>query len=157
MTAKFRMQVRGVQIEWEGEASFLKDEIPTIVEKVVNAVRQLPDHDASENESASAESKKTSRKFTTATMASKTKPESASQLFITALAKLQLSDGLDPASRNRIHDEMKTVSSVYNPNMLGNLTKTIKLLMDNGSINEPATGEYSLSPAKLAELKAKVS
>jgi len=90
-------------------------------------------------------------------MASKTKPDSASSLFLTALAKLQLSDGIDPAPRKQIHDEMKTVSSVYTPNMQGNMTKTIKQLMDNGSINEPGAGQYALSAPKLAEMKTKVS
>jgi hypothetical protein len=155
MVAKFKMQIRGVQIEWEGEAAFLKDEIPSIVEKIVEAVSHLPDE--SDEEASGSPSGNKVGKFTTATMASKTKPDSASQLFLTALAKLQLSDSIDPAPRKQIHSEMKTVSSVYTPNMRGNMTKTIKQLMDNGSINEPDTGKYALSAQKFAEMKAKVS
>jgi hypothetical protein len=157
MTAKFRMQVRGVQIEWEGEAAFLKDQLPSIVAKIVEAVSQLPEETTTENDASPPAPKNVVGKFTTANMASKTKPDTGSKLFLTALAKLQLSDRIDPASRNQIHDEMKTVSSVYKSNMQGNLTKIIKQLMDNGSINEPATGQFALSPTKLAEMKAKVS
>jgi hypothetical protein len=90
-------------------------------------------------------------------MASKTKPDTGSKLFLTALAKLQLSDGIDPASRNQIHDEMKTVSSVYKSNMQGNLTKIIKQLMDNGSINEPATGQFAFPGRRFLEQEGLIS
>jgi hypothetical protein len=55
--------------------------------------------------------------FTTAALAAKIKPNSATELFKVALAKLQISDKIDPAARAQIHNEMKLAPKFYKPSM----------------------------------------
>jgi hypothetical protein len=73
-------------------------------------------------------------------------------LFKAALLKLQMSDGVEPASRAQIHDEMKLAPRAHKPSMLGNLSKTIANLMDQGEVNEPSTGNFVLSDSTYEQL-----
>jgi hypothetical protein len=95
-------------------------------------------------------------KFTTAALAAKVQPKSAPELFKVALAKLQLSDKIEPAERAQIHNEMKNAPKFYKQTMGGNLTKTIEGLLSAKEINEPSTGKYALTAPAQAQIQSKI-
>jgi hypothetical protein len=72
------------------------------------------------------------------------------------LAKLQISDNIETASRAQIHKEMKLAPKFYKPGMSNNLGNTIDKLLQQGAINEPSKDKYSLIQAVHDQLAAKI-
>lgn len=109
MTAKLRIKTKGIEIEWEGEVEYLKNDLPDLISAVVTALGA----GAAEDEPDDVEHVvlNAGKTFTTAALAAKIKPNSATELFKIALAKLQISDKIEPASRAQIHNEMKLALS----------------------------------------------
>ena len=90
MTAKLRIKTKGIEIEWEGEVEYLKNDLPDLISAIVTALGA----EVAEGESEDAEPVvlNAGKTFTTAALAAKIKPNSAAELFKVALAKLQISD-----------------------------------------------------------------
>lgn len=155
MSAKLRIKAKGIEIEWEGEVQFLKAELPDLIASIIEAIGPgLPEEtdESSESEASRSKGAGASVRFTTASAAAKLQAKSASELFKAALLKLQMSDGVEPASRLQIHEEMKLAPRVYKPSMHKNLSQTIASLMDQSEINEPSTGNYVLSDSMHEQL-----
>jgi hypothetical protein len=152
VTAKLRIKTKGIEIEWEGEVEFLKSEVPNLIASIIEAIGSgVTTIDEEEDEDAfGTNTSKTA--FTTASAAAKLQARSGAELFKAALAKLQISDGIEPVTRARILDEMKLAPRVFKPAMRGNLTKIIDGLIDQGDINEPSSGDYVLSHATFEEI-----
>lgn len=142
MSAKLRIKAKGIEIEWEGEVDYLKNDLPDLIAKIVSALGNIPpdDEDTDGDEGFTGHGT-----FTTAALAAKVQPSNGPELFKVALAKLQISDKVDRATRNQIHTEMKSASKFYKPSMLNNLTKAIDTLLKSGAINEPSKGNFALS------------
>lgn len=158
MSGKLRIKTKGIEIEWEGDVEFLKSEVPELIGSIIAAISSaLPEElEESGGTAIDLNGGTASSPFTTAQAASKLKARTANDLFKAALLKLQLSDGIEPASRTKIHDEMKLAPRVYKRAMLGNLTKVIDKLMDQGEINEPAPGNYVLSNSTYEQLAQRI-
>lgn len=153
MSGKLRIKIKGIEIEWEGEVAFLRDELPGLIERIVEAVREMPEpaaEPASEDrpEDASASPMQT----TTSALAAALRPNSGPELFKVALAKLHLSDGLSTAGRKQILAEMKSVSSVFKPTFDNNFGNIVKGLLGSRDLNEPTKGHYALTQAALAAI-----
>lgn len=158
MTAKLRIKAKGIEIEWEGEVDYLKNDLPDLIAAIVAALginamdeENIEDDDKSGDVSGGVRTGKT---FTTASIAAKLKPGTANDLFKVALAKLQLSDKVDTATRAQIHKEMQAAPKFYRPNMKNNLGNTIDTLMGQGVINEPSAGNFALTADAQEEIEA---
>jgi hypothetical protein len=156
MTAKLRIKARGIEIEWEGEVDYLKNDLPDLIAAIVSALGINPSEESEDEADTSSATLKSGIKTTTAALAAKLKPGTGAELFKLALAKLQLSDDVEPATRAQIHNEMRTASKFYKPNMKNNLNNMIDTLLGQGAINEPNTGSYALTQSTLEELQAKL-
>lgn len=154
MTAKLRIKAKGIEIEWEGDVEYLKNDLPDLIASIVAALgvnTSDSDDEAGETANLGADTK-----FTTAALAAKVQPKSAAELFKVALAKLQLSDKLEPASRAEVHKEMKNAPKFYKPSMANNLNNTIDALLGAGEINEPSKGNFTLTPKAQDEIQKKI-
>jgi hypothetical protein len=155
VSAKLRIKAKGIEIEWEGEVEFLKSEVPALIASIIEAIGGGAPEESEESDEGAANTFNGAgppSRFTTASAAAKLQARSATDLFKAALLKLQMSDGVEPASRAQIHDEMKLAPRAYKPSMLGNLSKTIASLMDQGEVNEPSTGNFVLSDSTYEQL-----
>ena len=155
MTAKLRIKTKGIEIEWEGEVEFLKSEVPDLIASIIQAIGGAPVD--STGDDVGSDEPLNNLQFTTAAAAAKVQPKTAAELFKVALAKLQISDGVEPASRAAVLEEMKAAPKFYKPTMSGNLTKTIDALLAAGEINEPSTGNFALSQAQQNQLQTRIS
>lgn len=155
MTGKLKIKAKGIEIEWEGDVAFLKNDLPDLIASLhdvlsVDAADEPADGNGKESDGPTGS-------FTTAALAAKVQPGSASELLKVALAKLQLSDKIEPATRSQILAEMKKAPKFYKPSMRGNLGQTINTLLTNGAINEPQTGSYALTQAVQEQMQAKIN
>lgn len=152
MTAKLRIKAKGIEIEWEGSVEYLKNDLPDLISAIVAALGLgVSDDDPEESVVLDVD-----KKFTTAALAAKIKPNSATDLFKVALAKLQISDKIEPAARAQIHNEMRLAPKFYKPSMKNNLGNTIDTLLGQGAINEPSSGNFALSQASQDQLQAMI-
>lgn len=157
MTAKLRIKAKGIEIEWEGEVDYLKNDLPDLIAAIVTALGIDANDDSSEEGADTGNaSLKPGIRTTTAALAAKLKPGTGAELFKLALAKLQLSDNVEPATRAQIHNEMKTASKFYKQNMKNNLNNMIDTLLGQGAINEPTSGSYALTQSTLENLQTKL-
>lgn len=159
MSAKLRIKTKGIEIEWEGEVEFLKSEVPDLIASIIEAIGDGSPEEFQENADSEPNTNGgpgTSTKFTTASAAAKLQVRSGPELFKVALLKLQMSDGIEPAERAQIHNEMKMAHRVYKPSMRTNLSHTIAKLLGLGEVNEPSTGKYSLSHSAYEQLAERV-
>lgn len=159
MSAKLRIKAKGIEIEWEGDAEFLKSELPDLIASIIEAIGDGSSEELQENsggESNASGDPSSSIKFTTASAAAKLQVRSGPELFKVALLKLQMSDGVEPAARAQIHSEMKMAHRVYKPSMRTNLSHTITKLLGQGEVNEPSTGKYSLSHSAYEQLAERI-
>jgi hypothetical protein len=44
MTAKLRVKAKGIEIEWEGEVEYLKNDLPDLIAAIVTARRNTAGH-----------------------------------------------------------------------------------------------------------------
>ena len=142
------------KIEWEGDVEYLKNDLPDVVSAIIAALGVADANE--EREVAETPALKARNTFTTASLAAKIKPKTAADLFKIALAKLQISDNIETASRGQIHKEMKLAPKFYKQAMRNNLGNTIDTLLQQGAINEPSKDEYSLSQAEHDQLESEV-
>ena len=152
MSGKLRIKTKGIEIEWEGDVEFLKSEVPDLIASIVAAIGSALPEEPEESGEEASNGGSASGQFTTASAAAKLKAQSANDLFKAALLKLQVSDGIEPASRTQIHDEMKQARRLYKPTMGGNLTRSIDSLIDQGEIRELSAGNYVLSDSTYEQL-----
>jgi hypothetical protein len=147
MSAKLRIKAKGVEIEWEGDVEFLKSDVPHLIASIIEAIGSgATDEQEETGDGISGRNgANTPNAFTTASAAGKLQARTGGDLFKAALLKLQMSDGVEPAPRARILDEMRLAPRIFKPSMGGNLTRIIDGLLDQGEINEPSSGNYVLS------------
>jgi hypothetical protein len=158
MNSKIKFKTKKFEFEWDTSEQLGTDEIVALFREL-NEI-DLDDFLIPETESKLASSKVRSSiggTFTTGSAMSKLKLKSPSDLFKIALAKLQLVDGKEIASRGEIHDEMKGARSAYQKNMGGNLSNTISSLISSGAINEPTHGNYCLVTSELEKISELLS
>jgi hypothetical protein len=156
VSGKLRIKTRGIEIEWEGDVEFLKSDLPDLIASIFAAIGSAPPDEPEESGQDASNGGSAPSQFTTASAAAKVQAKGGPELFKVALAKLQ-SDGIEPAKRMQIHDEMKSASKFYKPSMLNNLNRTIDSLLATGEVNEPSKGVYALSHAAQEELLRRIS
>jgi hypothetical protein len=159
MTAKLRIKAKGIEIEWEGEVEYLKNDLPDLIAAIVAALG-IGSSDNDEDDDQQGEPEKVvlgaGKSFTTAALAAKVQPKTGADLFKVALAKIQLSDKIEPAPRAQIHGEMRNAPKFYKPAMRGNLGKIIHALLESSEINEPKSGHFALTQSAQEQVQAKI-
>jgi hypothetical protein len=67
MTATLRIKAKGIEIEWEGEVEYLKNDLPDLISAIITALGVAPTND--EPEDAEPVAANAGRTFTTAALA----------------------------------------------------------------------------------------
>ena len=85
MSAKLRIKAKGIEIEWEGDVEYLKNDLPDLISKIVAALGVSATDEFDEGEVPDGRTgEKTSLQVA---LAAKVKPATAPGLFKVALAK----------------------------------------------------------------------
>lgn len=155
MTTKLKISFGDWEIDYEGEPSFLKSELPKLITDLAKAANvEPPKKNPDKGQSAATDGGKV--QATTKAIAAAMNYDSGPDLIKAALAHLQLVKGQESATRAQIMAEMKTVSQKYKPSMDTNFSKQINSLMPE-SVNEPQPKQYCLKDEALNEIRAAVA
>lgn len=155
MNGKFRLRLGNIEIDWEGDTEFLKSDLPAVLTSIKGGLDKLGIAEAIVRDERKPPVRLNSG--TTSSVAAKLSVSNGPELFLAALAKLQLVDSNAVASRADILKEMQSTKSHYKKSYGSNLSQIIASLMTNGKINEPKTGEYTLTHTEQARIAGVLS
>jgi hypothetical protein len=150
MSAKIRIKMGEIEVDYEGPEEFLKDELPTLMK----TVSELYHAKAQQDERQPVPLEDTSA--STSTIANKLAAKSGPDLAIAAALFLTKNEG-DRFTRAALLKEMRSASAYYKATYNNNLTETLRALVKNGRMNELGGNSYSLSSAELQTLRTRVA
>ena len=168
-TSKIRIKIGTMEIDYEGDPSFLDGGIEKLLEtmgelaqKAPSAVEApIPSHAQALSTPTPAEAGSVvagipapaRADFTTSMIASHSGASGAVDLALCAMAYLELKLGTKPNDRSAILAEMKTVPSVYNAQMSKNNADNLKRLAKNKRINDMGSNKYSLAKDEITRFE----
>jgi hypothetical protein len=165
MASKLRLKLGPIEVEYEGEEEFLKDELPNLLRAVLELQKsakglKLEDNAAAngDDENGGGDEKTTTGKveLSTGSVASKLGCKSGPDLVYAACAHLALVKGMAAYPRKEILKEAKTATAFYNKSVSANLTKHLNSLVSTDKLNETSAGVFALQAKALADIKAKL-
>lgn len=161
MNTKVRIKIGDVELEYDGDTQFLKQELP----QLLNAVMELrPAHAPRGDAPSKAQAKRKTPSsdeglsLTTNSIASHLGSKSGSDLLLAAAAHLVLMEEIEPFSRAQLLGAMKSATSYYTKNHASNLTRYLKqAILKNGPLSERAKNSYALTAAARRSLEQKLA
>ncbi|WP_443632966.1 hypothetical protein ABXT64_10925 [Candidatus Marifrigoribacter sp. Uisw_064] len=157
MEHKIKIKIGSIEIEYEGNEEYLKNDLPNLIDKLIDLKgisidKEEPEDEIEEETSSSGQNLKMSSN----TIAAKLSSKSAADLVVVACAKLCLVDGSETFNRKDILTEMKTASNYYSKSAGKNLTQSLRTLISSQKLIERSTDNYALSAKLKGELKNKL-
>jgi hypothetical protein len=160
--AKIRIKVGTMELEYEGDSTFLTIGIDPLLEKMGGLLYRMPDEVASIAEPtkqsglANSADQRTSD-FSTSTIASYAGGKTGPQLLICAMAHLEIVQSKQSSTRSEILGEMKKASGYYLESMNSNLSTTLDRLTKTKKIHKLGTEKYVLNVDTRKEIEGKLA
>jgi hypothetical protein len=160
--AKIKITVGTIEVEYEGDPSYLSEGLTDLIKNVAELHKDLPVSNGVGLESSKSQvavsapsvDGGSSIQLTTASIAARMDAKTGPELAICAMAHLELVKGLQSYERKAILDEMKTAPSYYKSSMSGNHSSNLSSLVKGQRVNEVGTGKYCLSASERKKIEA---
>lgn len=149
-TAKIRLKIGQIEVEYEGNNAFLKDEIFQMLEKMSSFYAKhssivSPEDVQVDKEIEQPTSNGKVLKMAVGTIATRLNATSEAQMAMASAIHLTLVQGKETFSRKDIHDNMKKATGRFKKGMGHNLTSSLARLVNQERLNEVSDGRYALS------------
>lgn len=166
---KFRVKLGSAEIEFEGDAQVLKDQIMPTVGKMLEMVQDRVDLRQpitvpaiappvdSQKPAALQIPSSLATSLSTNTIATILNASTGPDLAIAASARLNLIDGRDAITRAEILREMQSATSFYKQTMSKNLSQSLKSLAKEDRLRMVAADTYALSSKERHTLEQKLA
>jgi hypothetical protein len=153
-SAKIRIRAAGIEIEYEGESSFLKSDLIAMLQEVTKLVPATSGGE-SQGKVAPANGKPATgnQSLTTKSIATKLGAKSGSEVAESAVAHLAIIREMSTFKRADINDAMKSAAGIYKVNMTSNLSKIIQTLLSQDTLVETGADTYALTPSAETRLR----
>lgn len=159
-SAKIRIKVGSMELEYEGDPSFLTGGLDTLLTTMGDLAGRLPEESAPASvivKNATPPAPVGSFNFSTNTIAAHLDAKTGPELVICAMAQLELVQGKASSGRAEILAEMKSATTYYNANMNSNMSKNLSSLTKAKRINQIGADTYALGAAEKKKVEAKVA
>ena len=166
MTGKIKFKMGQIEIECEGDESFLKDEFTALLDAVADfhnkthsSIVAAPELTQEAVVSAQANSVQSGAQIqlSTKSICSKMGAKSGRDVCMASAIKLVVMNGKETFTRPEILTEMKTATGYFKDTHSGNLSQTIDRLIKADEWHETTAGNYALSAKKEEELRQKIA
>ena len=149
-TAKIRLKIGQLEVEYEGKESFLQDGLLNLTEKLVGSYAEhqsaFPiDSSSTDTQNGSVTNANREINMSMDTIASRLRVNTGTDLVIAACTYLTLVQKKDSFSRQQIHQQMKDAMSYYKESMASNLTKMLQKHVKDCHLNQRSGGTYALT------------
>lgn len=166
MDSKIRIKFGELEVEFEGDAAYIKDGLLQLVkevaqllgnqaqgEKPIDAADSIPStKEPSTNKSANSGEQ---LDMSTASIMTKIRGNGASDLAVAAAAYLTFVSQRPTFSRTELLEEMKSATSFYTESMSSNLTKTLGRLVKDKFVQK-GNGSYAIQNATRTQIEAQL-
>ena len=163
-TAKIRIKMGPIEIDYDGTEDFLKQELSSILMAVSTLYRDAGS--AFQTQGVAAHTDNVVQQgplvavsnpgMSVKTVAAKLGIKSGPELILAAALRLSRS-GVANISRAKLLEEMKQATGYFKTNHTSNLSKSLLTLVKDGKLQETAKDTYALSNATLTELEARLA
>jgi hypothetical protein len=159
--ATIRVKFGILEIEYQGDAAFLQEDLVRTVKELLDLQQHLPITVASPqapNESpAPAASSPGSYEHSTSTIATLLSANSGPELAKAAAAHLYFAKGSKTFSRQELIDAMRSAPAYFKETFVNNLTATLKRLTRDDLLRIVGNDSFSLSAKAIAEIEPKLA
>lgn len=163
-TAKVRIRVGVIELEYEGSPEFLGEGLAGLIQQVAELSRssplvELPQQSAVAEQSSAEQSIVGPLPLTlsTSSIAARMDAKTGPDLILCAMAHLELVKGLTSYERKTILDEMRSASGYFTTNMSGNCSSYVANLVKAKKVNEISTGKFCLSASERKKIEAAIA
>ena len=154
--SRIKIVLGALELEYEGEQSFIEDALLTFTEQLVELGSRVPTtNQAPIHSQPSSGGQKL--ELSTNTVAQIISAKTGSDLALAAVAKINIIRGQPTASRQEILDEMKQATTYYKETYAGNFSAYLDTLVKSRRINMVAKSTYALAAAERGRLEATIS
>lgn len=167
-SAKIRIKVGSMELEYEGDPSFLTGGIEALLTTMGSLAGKVPEEAPppepaaqvlQSNGGGNGSSPTVGGQFTfsTNTIAAHLDAKSGPELVVCAMAQIELVQGKASSSRTDILAEMKNATTYFKETMRNNLSGSLSRLVKDKRINQIAKDTYALSATERRQVEAKVA
>lgn len=163
-TAKIRLKLGVIEIEYEGKASFLEQGLPQLLSSVSEFYSNHQDAIPTEAEPPSNGEAKAIEKssglnlqMSTNSIAAHLGVSTGPDLIMAAAAHLAFVAKKETFTRQELLNEMKTATTYFTSNMRSNLGSSLDGLQKAKRLNQPRTGVFALGAAERTSLESKLA
>jgi len=149
--SRIRIALGAIEIEYEGEQSFIEDSLITLAADLLALTERMPKPLPHANDFAKGVPQQLPD-LTTNTIAQIINAKTGSDLALAAIARVNIVKGQPTAPRAEILDEMKQASTYYKDTYAGNLSAYLETLVKSKKINLVARATYALAAGERARL-----
>ncbi len=153
MASKIKIKIGNVELEYEGDETFLKQEVPEIVRALSAVVGPKQGSVVANSQDEKQKCSNGEQLLSVSTIAAKLGSKSGPELIVAACAKLSFVDNSTTFSRDQILNEMQTATSHYKESFRKNLTQNLNTLVRNQDLNQVSADRYALPEDKKKELE----
>lgn len=159
MNNKLRIRIGEVEIEYEGTEEFLKQELPSLLQKVMELRKAAGKTGVDSGDGGNGTGQKGQQLTagTTGTIAARLQVKSGPELLIAAAARLTLVQQANTFSRQDLLTEMQSASHYYKKSYSNNLTKYFSRAVKAGDLRETATDTFALGATARARLEKELA
>ncbi len=155
MPTKLRLKMGSIELEYEGEERFLKEELPNLL----GSVKELGDLMAVGNEVSSTNGKSiadsTNNRLSTSVIASKLNCKQGADLIEAAAFYLIGVLKKETFTRDELIREMRSAKAFFKKSYVNNLSNYLKQLIAGQRLNEVGTDIFSVPHDVLKQLKGR--
>lgn len=160
MISKIKLKIGPVEVEYEGEETFFKEELPKIISEISSLIKATGIEKYSESVSKKegqlfSNGTENSPLGTTSTIAAKLKVSSGSELALAAA--LRLMQNSTSFSRDQLISEMRSATTYFKNSYISNLSKSIDTLIKGQKLMEISKNVYAVSAATLEDMRNKLA
>jgi hypothetical protein len=160
MTTRVRIRIGPIEVEYEGNEDFLRQELPNLISTVSSLYYQsglqlTPSDQAAipTRPQAVGRPQVTVPTATTATIAEKLNCKTGPDLITAAAAHLTFVEQKDRFTRQEIIDDMKTATAYFKKSYVNNLSNYLKNLVRDEKLVEVRKDTYALKAETRKELE----
>ena len=160
MNTKIRVKIGQIEVEYEGESEYLKDGLVTLLNDVAEVfsehsetAKKIEEADAPANVVSMSDK----NNLSTNTIATELDVSTGSDLVIAAASYLYFVQNKETFNRQEILNEMKSASTFYKSSYSGNLSQSIKRLVQAKRLNLVRKDVYALNQTELNKLKPQIA
>jgi hypothetical protein len=148
--SRIRVALGGIEIEYEGEQSFIEDSLLTLAERLISmngGVTPL------RSKFERTDTPKSDLEASTNTIAQIIVAKTGTDLALAAVAKINIVRNIPAASRQEILEEMKQATTYYKDTYASNLSSYLNTLVRSRKVNLVSRATYALAAAERAKLE----